>query len=615
MDYLTIDLFELFVVGIVFVSLCIFTVEVDAKNKSLKLILGSGFLLWIGFLISYLTNPPIKLDGISLIGFDLCYVAMAFYGLAVFPLIVGLKHRYSEIKDTETESIKRQIAEHELSQNNKLIAQILEASQNGYLLLDMDYRILFANKSLQELLSIPASLCRPGTPFKNVIAHLADKNEFEKQDTETLFNDWVDFIAQNDHIHYQRKRPDGTILDIENRKIQELGLLSVYVDITKQAIAELKLKKSEEKFRDFSMSASDWMWEIDQDFVLTYLSKLGQKTLGRKLRLVLGRDMRELLDMFEDQDNWNALILQRSTPAPFKDFETVYCHPDGTKRYLAISGKPIFNASGEFAGYRGIGRDVTSSVLVQEQLRQSQKMEAIGRLTGGIAHDFNNLLAILLGNAERLRELINLDETEQHRMLKNIEKATLRGADLTQQLLSFSRKQHLNPRATDIKTELSGFFSLLSRGTGKQIQIKVEHPKDLWPAHTDLGQLENALLNLVNNARDSMPSGGEIVISTRNHIQAEKFRNRANDFPAGDYVAISVTDTGAGIPAEHQEKIFEPFFTTKEIGKGTGLGLSMVFGFIKQSNGHISVQSDGKKGTVFTLFLPKATQAHAVAAE
>ena len=249
-------------------------------------------------------------------------------------------------------------------------------------------------------------------------------------------------------------------------------------------------------------------------------------------------------------------------------------------------------------------REEKARLAVAEQLRQSQKMEAVGQLTGGIAHDFNNILTVILANADALQEEESLDAAVAGR-LDQIAQAVERASGLTRQLLAFSRKQPLSPRRTDINGLVTTTGKLLRRALGEQVEIESALADGLWAVNIDRAQLETALVNLCINARDAMPGGGKLRIETSNVTLDEAFVAHSPDAVAGDYAMLSITDTGTGIPPEMLAKVFEPFFTTKGVGKGTGLGLSMVYGFIKQSNGHIDIDSEVGRGTTFRLYLPR----------
>jgi signal transduction histidine kinase len=242
---------------------------------------------------------------------------------------------------------------------------------------------------------------------------------------------------------------------------------------------------------------------------------------------------------------------------------------------------------------------------LNQKLRQSQKMEAVGQLTGGIAHDFNNILTVIIANTEALQQDTAVEPVMAER-LEQIMLSADRAADLTKQLLAFSRKQALRPQRTNINDLVTTTRKLLQRTLGEQIEIDAILARGLWAVSIDRAQLENALVNLCLNARDAMPNGGKLLIETGNVVLDEAYASSNSDIPAGRYAMIAVTDSGTGIPQELIEKVFEPFFTTKEVGKGTGLGLSMVYGFIKQSNGHIKIYSEEGHGTSIKLYLPQS---------
>ena len=277
-------------------------------------------------------------------------------------------------------------------------------------------------------------------------------------------------------------------------------------------------------------------------------------------------------------------------------------------RAIELDGRPAFLATALDVTDRL--RAEKARLAAEEQLRQSQKMEAVGQLTGGIAHDFNNILTVIMANIDAVQEEESVDTAVAAR-LDRVSKAVQRAADLTRQLLAYSRKQPLRPQRTDVNELVTTTGTLLRRSLGAQIEIEAVLADDLSPISIDRTQLETALVNLCVNARDAMPDGGRLLIETRNATLDADYVARHPDAVAGDYVMLSVADTGSGMPPEVAAKAFEPFFTTKETGKGTGLGLSMVYGFVKQSKGHIAVDSEVGRGTTFRLYLPCAKEGQA----
>jgi len=252
-----------------------------------------------------------------------------------------------------------------------------------------------------------------------------------------------------------------------------------------------------------------------------------------------------------------------------------------------------------------VEQEILNRQQIEERLRQSQKMEAIGQLTGGIAHDFNNLLTVIIGNVDLARRRLGAGADERvERALANALKSSERAAGLTQRLLAFSRRQPLEPRAVNVGRLVGGMFDLLNRSLGEQIEIRTSFAPDLWSVEVDTNQLESAILNLAVNARDAMGWQGLVTIRAENRTIPEA--GEGDELRAGDYVALSVTDTGHGMPADVVKRAFEPFFTTKEVGKGTGLGLSMVFGFVRQSGGDVAITSVPGQGTTVELLLPRS---------
>jgi signal transduction histidine kinase len=253
-----------------------------------------------------------------------------------------------------------------------------------------------------------------------------------------------------------------------------------------------------------------------------------------------------------------------------------------------------------------VAQEVAERLKAEEALRQAQKMEAVGQLTGGIAHDFNNLLTIIVGNIELLQRRLPDGHERLQRAADHAMEATRRAATLTQRLLAFSRRQPLEPKPIDANKLVAGMSELLRRTLGETIALETVLAGDLWRTQADPNQLENAIVNLAVNARDAMPNGGKLTIETANARLDEAYvESLAEPVPPGQYVQVSVSDTGTGMDKATMEKVFEPFFTTKEAGKGTGLGLSQVYGFVRQSNGHVRIYSELGEGTTIKIYLPR----------
>ena len=286
----------------------------------------------------------------------------------------------------------------------------------------------------------------------------------------------------------------------------------------------------------------------------------------------------------------------------------------GTPLSVICHGAPLHDASRKPQGMVFILEDVTARRLLEQQLRHAQKMEAMGHLTGGLAHDFNNLLGVIVGNLDLLQDHVAADPETAEIVRDALDGAT-RGAELVRRLLAFARRQPLQPKAIDINGQLTDVIALLRRTLGESISIELVQGKDLWRALIDPVELEHSILNLAINARDAMPNGGRLVIESSNAHLDEVYAAQNAEVAPGDYVMIAITDNGVGMSPAVAERAFEPFFTTKEIGQGTGLGLSMVYGFIRQSRGHIKIYSEPGHGTTVRLYVPRLEAPSAVEAK
>jgi PAS domain S-box-containing protein len=288
----------------------------------------------------------------------------------------------------------------------------------------------------------------------------------------------------------------------------------------------------------------------------------------------------------------------------FEELEMIVRPHDGSSaRHLMISGRPMRDAQGNISGAVLVYHDATTSRETERQLYQSQKLDSIGKLTGGVAHDFNNMLTVISGNTETLVASLK-EQPELQRTARLIDDAAERCAELIQHLLAFARKQPLQPRDVDINAAIADIAKLLRPTLGEQIQIETALQQGPMTSHIDPSRLTNAVLNMAINARDAMPNGGKLLLETHRVVLDEAYAQANPDVRPGPYVMFAVSDTGTGMPQSVQEKAFEPFFTTKEIGKGSGLGLSMVYGFVKQSGGHIKIYSEEGHGTTIKLYLP-----------
>jgi PAS domain S-box-containing protein len=377
-------------------------------------------------------------------------------------------------------------------------------------------------------------------------------------------------------------------------------------DMTESKKAEEELLDSERMARTIIDTTLDAIIQVNESGEVTEWNPQAESMFGWSRQEAMGKPITELylpkgyrpryLDMNERLRHTDVVKGER--------FEIDALRKDGQNIKVEISMTGVRRRGGNT--YNLFVRDITAKLAAEEQLRQSQKMEALGQLTGGIAHDFNNVLTVITGTLDLLAEGIT-DRPQLTAVTNLIGEAAGRGAELTGHLLAFARKQPLQPRETDLNALVANAQKLFRPSLGEQIEIEAVLEPNAWPALVDPTQLTTVLLNLAVNARDAMPAGGKLTFETGNVKFDERYIRSHADVAAGDYVMVAVSDTGTGIPKAIRDRIFDPFFSTKELGKGTGLGLSMVYGFVKQSGGHINVYSEEGHGTTIKVYLPRAS--------
>jgi PAS domain S-box-containing protein len=452
--------------------------------------------------------------------------------------------------------------------------------------------------------------------------------EFTGQSKEKILADWLSFLHPDDRanttniwmhsiqtgesydVNFRLKRHDGEYIWFHTQAVaqrNEDGNIQRWLGSSMDIDELLKVTEQSErlaaKFRHTVESITDAFFTLDQEFRFTYLNHRAAEIRGGTIEDFLGEVIWDKCEIGYDSPFGEKYRLAAKTNEKLY-FEEYFAPGD---RWLDVNVYPSEE------GLTVYFSDITERKELERRLRESQKLEAIGHLTGGVAHDFNNLLTVIMGNAEMLSE--QLTDPILQPMAAMTLSAAQRGADLTSRLLAFARRKPLDPRQTDINKLLKGTLPLFRRTLPENIELEFKTDTKLAITEIDGNELDNALLNLVVNARDAMPDGGKLTIETANIRLDELYSALYSEVLPGDYVMVAVSDTGLGMTPETVRRAFEPFFTTKEIGKGSGLGLSMVFGFAKQSGGHANIYSEFGEGTTIKLYFPKSTSSSAVIAD
>ena len=400
--------------------------------------------------------------------------------------------------------------------------------------------------------------------------------------------------------------PKGTfvlsaIRDISDRKRVAEELRRVNEELHRRTAEQLGEYRS--RLASIIDSSEDAILSKDLNGMITSWNRGAENIYGYTAEEIVGKHI-SLLTPADRPDEISEILEKIERGESTEHYESVRVTKDGRHLNVSISVSPLHDAAGNIIGASAIARDISTQKRAEGQLRQAQKMEAIGRLAGGVAHDFNNVLAIINACREFLRDRID-PAADTSVYVDNIRKATERGALLTKQLLAFSRTSAVQPRLLDLNERLKDISKLLRPLMGDDVEILVTSKSPTAIVEADPGQLDQIVINLAVNARDAMPRGGKFILETGT-VRFDETLDRHQTMPAGKYVQLAVSDSGVGMDEATISRIFEPFFTTKEVGKGTGLGLATVYGIVKQSAGHIRVYSEPGHGTTFKIYLPNA---------
>jgi PAS domain S-box-containing protein len=492
----------------------------------------------------------------------------------------------------------------------------LDSLSESVVICDEKDALVLVNDVYERRYPEAMAMFAPGRPFESFLRQRISAGEFP--DAIGCEDMWLaERMRQHRDVAggYDRQLRDGTWMWITERRMRSGGTVTMQIDVTGLKQTEIALRRSEERLDLAQAAAGIGTWEYNIDSKSWFASKEMYRARGLDprsfdpnaeniARFVHPDDLEKIRAWMRDLGN----DIKRET------IDARIMKADGTQRLFRLDGQAVRDEVGAVRRLVGTSQDITERQQIELRLVQAQKMEAIGNLTGGMAHDFNNILSIVINNLELAEQVLPTDH-EAHEWLQDALEASLRGADLTQRLLAFARRQALSFEPVALNDVVTGMQRLLSRVLGEDIVVSLDLAADLWPVVSDRAQIEASIINLATNARDAMPRGGNLQIITSNrHLDADYVVRHPTAKP-GNYAVVTVVDDGGGMTPEIIDRMFEPFFTTKGARGGTGLGLSMVFGFMNQANGHISVRSVPENGTELSLFLPRSEARTAASAE
>ncbi|ASP19252.1 two-component system sensor histidine kinase NtrB [Antarctobacter heliothermus] len=515
--------------------------------------------------------------------------------------------RFKGYRGTATDTTELIRSKSEVEQANARLAEAVEGLVEVFSLWDDEDRLVFGNQAFRDLNKTIPEYTVPGTRFESYLRAGVDDGhmpDLEGHEDDFMARSLVQRYDPNAGP-FEIERSDGIILRLHEQKLKGGGIATVGLDVTTQRRNEEALRKSQERLALAVQQLSIWDWELRTDKL--YMSPGFATHLGytaEEFEEIKAASITSIIHP-DDVERYRAKLKAHiEDPRSIFSNEHQFRTKSGAYKWFLAIGQTIVDDTGAAIRSTGVLTDITERVELESQLRQAQKMEAIGNLTGGVAHDFNNLLAVILGNLELIKEAEDVSSIAPF-VTAGIE-ATNRGADLVRSMLGFARRSRLQPMVVDLNALLQETETWFGRALPENVDVDIALAPDLWPIETDPSLAQNAVLNLVLNARDAMPSGGSLMVETANvTLGADDLDDDDGESIApGRYVTVAITDTGEGIPHDRLNAVFQPFFTTKPPGSGSGLGLSMVQGFMKQSGGMVRVSSDPGVATTFKLFFP-----------
>ncbi|MCX7561766.1 PAS-domain containing protein [Sulfitobacter sp. F26204] len=492
-----------------------------------------------------------------------------------------------------------------------LILEGLAHVDQGVTIFDHNLKLVAWNDKFLDIYGYPKHLAFAGADFSSFIRHNAENGEYGEGQVDHLVSVRVDrALTFAEHL-FERRRPNGTVIEISGTPLPSGGFVTTYTDVTETRHLQKKLQDlvstrtreltiSEHRLNFVADEVPAGIVHLDKDMTILYANKrfarsylkTPEEILGLHINQVLSRKTLRESSHFFEQSRRGALV----------DFDMRIDLPGNRTKDIRTLLRPETPSSGEVIGFYFVSVDVTRHKATMSALMRSQKMDALGRMASGISHDFNNLLTIILGNLVPLSESLPGSPLVEEYLAPAIS-AARRGSALTQRLLKLARREHFDPQSTDINQAIAEISDLLKSTLPKTLKITHICNEGVSNAYVDRAQLEMALLNLAMNSQDATGGSGDITITATDYQlapQEAEFLHLA----AGEYVKLTFSDDGCGMPTHQVDQIFEPFYTSKAAGTGSGLGLSMVYGFVRQSNGSIRVDSTPEKGTTFSVLLP-----------
>lgn len=566
--------------GILYVPVLIYALLLPQRYQKFKIGVLLASITCVLFVYAFVPNLS-NLPDVYVLSNRLLALTILLLTYAYFCKLTSLKKVNLEIN--ELERYHRRSLQDFI---NAMPVQIWTADQNGNVDFVSKSLEIFSGRTKEVILADWLSLLHPDDRVRTV--------EIWSHSVQT---------GTPYHIDFRLQRHDGEYIWFKTQAVTQLDeygkihrWLGSSIDIDDLCRLRVETERISDRFRHTIESITDAFFTLDHEFRFTYLNQRAADILGGSIEDFMGRVIWEGCSIGYDGP-FATRYRQAAKNKEQIHFEEFF---EPGKKWLEIDVYP--SAEGLTVYFS----DTSERREMAQRLRESQKLEAVGHLTGGVAHDFNNLLTVILGNSELLVDL--LPDTKLRSLAEMIFSASKRGADLTSRLLAFARRKPLNPKPTDVNQLVESMKALLRRTLPENIDIEFMLQADLGVVEIDAGELDTALLNLAVNARDAMPTGGKLTIETTNTVLDTFYAARNPDVQAGEYIAICVSDTGVGMSSETMKRAIEPFFTTKSVGKGSGLGLSMVFGFTKQSGGHLKIYSELGEGTSIKLYFPKLKQ-------